>query len=178
MNPVDPNMSPDDKRDFERDLAAETLLERGSAPADPALAADWRLKRELAALQAPALPVALRERVLARTTRVRRPARLLAAAALLAGVTALTFVLLPVHEQAPVRSPAAVSADQFDQFRLALAVLGNSGERGLRLAGEHISASVAAVDLHPRALPYMDRLEHLLRPVIHSNPNRNPSPNP
>ncbi|MDT8438647.1 MAG: hypothetical protein RQ729_06530 [Wenzhouxiangellaceae bacterium] len=171
MNPVDPNMSPDEQREFERDLAAETRLEHGSVPADPILAADWRLKRELAAQQVPALPAALRERVLARTTRARRPARWLAAAALLAGVTALTLVLQPVHEPAPARSPAAVSADQFDQFRLALAVLGNSGERGLRLAGEHISSSVAAVDLNPRALPYVDRLEHFLRPVIQSGPS-------
>jgi len=166
MNPVKPNMPPDEKRAFERDLAAEQRLQGRQVPDD--LAADWRLKQELAALDAPALPEALRRRVLARTTRARRPVRWLAAAAMLAGVTLLAVVLQPTRNEVSVQAPVAVSAEQIDQLRLALRVLGHSGERGLVLASEGISSSIAGVELHPGALPYIDRFGHFLRPVIRS----------
>lgn len=172
MKSVPPNMSPDEKLAFERDRAAEERVQSMQAPDDPQLAADWRLKRELVALAAPPLPAALRQRVLARTSRAHRPARWLAAAAILAGVSVTALWQQPFRESPSDAIPATVSAAQLEDLRLALATLGDSGEFGLRLAGEQLAAGVAAIEFDAAALPWADRLQRLLRPA------RNPGPPP
>ncbi|MFU8878598.1 MAG: hypothetical protein ACNA7E_10690 [Wenzhouxiangellaceae bacterium] len=169
MNSHNPNMSPEEKRSLERDLAAEQCLDGQHVPEDPALAADWRLKHELAALQPPALPAALRRRVLAHASRPVQTRWPLAAAAMVAAAIIITSLVQPWQSSQPANQAEMVSAEQLEELRLALNTIGDGGQLGLRLAGQELAASVSRIDLSPESLPYFDRVQQILAPAGQGN---------
>lgn len=169
MNSHNPNMSPEERRSLERELAAEERLGGQQAPEDAALAADWRLKRELAALQPPALPAALRRRVLAHASRPAQTRWLLAAAAMVAAAVIITSLVQPWQSSQPVDRPEMVSAEQLGELGLALNTIGDGTRFGLRLAGQELVAGVSRLDLSPESLPYFDRVQRILAPAAQGN---------
>ncbi|PKL96653.1 MAG: hypothetical protein CVV18_00820 [Gammaproteobacteria bacterium HGW-Gammaproteobacteria-8] len=156
-----------EQRRFEADLEVELRLARPLSPEDPALAADWQLKRELGMLEAPALPAGLRRRVLAGTARPARAAWPLAAAAMLAGLTVLVMLLQPWRIVPPPGPPVQISAEQLGELQVALDTLGDGGRLGLRMAGRELAFSVDRVRRAPGSLPYFDQIERVLLPERH-----------
>lgn len=154
------NRSPEDKMSRPSEAELEDRIRRADrisdAPsdatsdatlADPELAADHALRRELRGLaEEDALPADLRRAVLqgaSRTTHrqgVRWPGLPVAMAAGLAGLIALAVVLRPVE---PDPAPALASTASADELKLALATIDRTSRRAMNVAGREVGEHLA-----------------------------------
>lgn len=147
---------------FERDLELERTLESGDRPPhDEALAADWRLRRELRRLGGARLPVEVRDRVLRGRRRPGAPRWLGAIAAVL-----LLAVVLAVLRGAP-ETPSARPVDgrELAQLGLALDAIRDAGERAARLTHRELSQGLALPQMDLAGLPYAGLVARSLRPA-------------
>jgi len=146
---------------FRADLAsAEALDAADEAPRDPELAADWAVKRDLAALRAAELPSGVVDRARRQAmVRPRTPWFMATAAALVAAVVA-TLAL-----RAPESSPSVVtpSAREMAQLELALETLNATGRRAAAIAGRELSGSLVVPDLGLSDLPYAEYVQPYLQ---------------
>jgi len=162
------NKSPES---FERDLRRERVLESAAqAPADAALAADWRLKNRLRGLGPEPLPDAVRRRVRRRTSaRVHAPWLGAIAAALVIAVA------LPVVQNGPDPAPAGRPASgDVAELGLALNAFRAAGRRALTLAGREVTRSLLRPDLGLASMPYANLVRESREPRRAPNPTEPP----
>lgn len=114
---------------------------------DPELAADARMRSELAALPQPRLPDPVRNRVLAMARMRRRRPWLMAMAAVLglALVVPVIFISGSDHQ-----APGAAEAHE---LQVALTTIAESGQQALALAGTQFGRHLAPADLGLDRLP-------------------------
>lgn len=171
------NRSPEKRASRPSEAELETALRAADAPPkDRELAADWSLRRELAALGPDdALPTDLRRAVLHHATNHSRPGPRhwrglpAALAAGLAGVLVLVAVLQPGERQP---SPPIASTADVEDLQLALATLDRTSRRAMDMAGREVREHLEYPEDFPRIelerLPYGRLLASFRRAPPHS----------
>lgn len=159
------NRSPDMSR-TERE-AEERLEATDRPPADAELGADWRLRQELRGLGAPALPPALRARIVRATARPARPAWWLGVAATI--VLGLAVGLIWQSTGPEPQTPRVSDAD-IRELRLALATLEDSARRTSNITGRELAAGLVLPDLGE--LPYAPQILPWISPATPTHPQK------
>lgn len=143
------------------ELAAEAQMQARSGPNDPELAADWRLRRELHELGTPALPDAMRRRVM-RAAAPAGPKWWMGIAAAVVLAVAVSLVLQPTG---PASHSPTVSEAELQQLNTALAALEYSARRTSAIAGRQVTSSIHLPELNLDRLPYAPELRHWIEPA-------------
>jgi hypothetical protein len=178
------NKSPDTDRERSRrsnpaddrlflDLAAESRVQSDETLSNhPELASDRALRDELAQLEPPALPDALRSRVLAEGRPRRRPASWMALAAAVV-LSVMLVIALDREPAAPGDDLQSISASDWMELQLALNTLDASGRRMARMTEAelqpHFARPVGPLDIDLPSIPTLEallqRFERSLRPT-------------
>jgi hypothetical protein len=152
------------------DLAAESRIQSNERlTAHPELLADRALRDELAGLEPPALPSALRARVLNHSRRRRAPAGWMALAAAVV-LSVVLVIALDREPSAPNGGPNGIAASDWMQLEIALNTLDASGRRMAQVTGQevipHLPRSSSWLDIRLPRIPTLERLLQRFEPTL------------
>ncbi len=149
INRSDTPISPDA---MARDLALEARIQSDRQPiGDRQLAADRKLRTQLARIQPPTLPASLRQHVLSHT---RRPIPMgwMALAAAIVMSLLIVAVLQTIDDPAAI-DPQELTASDWTQLHLALSTLDASGRRVAQVTGREVRPHLKRPDVRITSLP-------------------------